>query len=144
MSLSLPVAPSPTSVDIFRSAELLVRDLRRHASACCVVTFEPNTDNRTLDRPGFGEVFFDINSIDAIHVIPRNNDWYQYPEIVEACHRVRELTACYPHVVAYGQSMGGYGAIRLGGRVGAHLALAISPQFSIDPAVRPLRTALGW
>lgn len=109
--------------------------MRRHASACCVVTFESYTDHRTLDRPGFGEVFFDTNGIDAIHFVPRNNDWYQYPEIDEACRRVRELTATYPHVVAYGQSMGGYGAIRLGRRVGAQVALAISPQFSIDPTV---------
>lgn len=130
-------APSPATMDIFRSPELLVKDLRRHASGCCVVTFDSYTDNRTLDRPGFGEVFFDANGIDAIHIIPRNNDWYQYPEIEEACRRVRELAASYSHVVAYGQSMGGYGAIRLGGRVGAHVALAISPQFSIDPAVTP-------
>lgn len=124
-------------MEVFRSPELLVRDLRRHASSCCVVTFESYTDNRTLDRPGFGEAFFDANGIDAIHIIPRNNDWYQYPEIDEVCRRIRERTTCYPHVVAYGQSMGGYGAIRLGGRVGANVALAISPQFSIDPALAP-------
>lgn len=124
-------------MEVFRSPELLVKDMRQHASACCVVTFESYTDSRTLDRAGFGEVFFDTNGIDAIHVIPRNNDWYQYAEIDEACRRVHELTATYPHVVAYGQSMGGYGAIRLGGRVGAQVALAISPQFSIDPAITP-------
>lgn len=124
-------------MEIFRSPELLVRDLRRHASASCVVTFQSYTDNRTVDRPGFGEVFFDANGIDAIHVVPRNNDWYQYSEIDEACSRICKLTASYPHVVAYGQSMGGYGAIRLGGRVGAQVSLAISPQFSIDPAVTP-------
>ena len=137
MSLSELSALPPASMEVFRSPELLVKDLRRHTSACCVVTFESYTDNRTLDRLGFGEVFFDANGIDAIHVIPRNNDWYQYPEIDEVCRRVRKLTASYPHVVAYGQSMGGYGAIRLGGRIGAHVALAISPQFSIDPAVAP-------
>jgi tetratricopeptide (TPR) repeat protein len=135
-----PFVPPPASSEIFRSPELLVKGLQRHASACCVVTFESYTDNRTLDRPGFGEVFFDANGIDAIHIIPRNNDWYQYHEIDEACRRVRALTAPYPHVVAYGQSMGGYGAIRLGGRVGAQVALAISPQFSIDPAVAPFES----
>ncbi|MCA0246944.1 MAG: hypothetical protein LCH93_10035 [Proteobacteria bacterium] len=31
--------------------------------------------------------------------------------------------------------MGGYGAIRLGGHVGAQVTPAISPHFSIDPAV---------
>ncbi len=133
--MSKPSVPPLTSMEIFRSAELLVKGLRRHASACRIVTFESYTDNRTLDRPGFGEVFFDASGIDAIHIVPRNNDWYQYPEIDEACRRVRALTAPYPHVVAYGQSMGGYGTIRLGGRVGAQVALAISPQFSIDPGV---------
>ena len=136
-SLSEPSPLSPASMEIFRSPELLVKDRRRHASGCCVVTFESYTDSRTLDRPGFGEAFFDANGIDAIHIVPRNNDWYQYQEIDEACRRVRALTASYSHVVAYGQSMGGYGAIRLGGRVGAQMALAISPQFSIDPAVVP-------
>jgi hypothetical protein len=43
----------------------------------------------------------------------------------------------YPHVVAYCQKMGGCGAIRLSGRVGAQVALAISPQSSSDPAVAP-------
>ena len=47
------------------------------------------------------------------------------------------MTALYPHVVAYSRSMGGYGAIRLGSRVGVQVALAISPQFSIDSAVAP-------
>lgn len=133
--------PPPASTGIFRSPELLTKDRRRHASTCCVVTFESYTDTRTLDRPGFGEVFFDANGIDAIHIIPRNNDGYQYPEIDKACRRIRELSACYPHVVAYGQKMGGYGAIRLSGRVGAQVALAISPQSSSDPAVAPLRAA---
>lgn len=95
------------------------KNLRRHTSACSVVTFESYTDNYTLDRPGFGEVFLDANSVDAIHIIPRNNDRCQYSEIDEACRRVRALTASFPHVVAYGQSMGmgGYGALRLGGRM---------------------------
>jgi hypothetical protein len=29
---------------------------------------------RMLDRPGFGEVFFNANGIDAIDIILRNND----------------------------------------------------------------------
>ncbi len=33
--------------------------------------------------------------------------------------------------------MGGYGAIQLGGRIEAQVALAISQQFSIGPTVAP-------
>lgn len=78
------------------------------------MTFESYTDNYTLDRPGFGKVFLDADGVDAIHIVPRNNDHYQYSEIDEACRRVRALTASFPHVVAYGQNMGmgGYGALR--------------------------------
>lgn len=107
------------------------------------MTFEPYTGARTPDRPSFGEVIFEANGIDTIHIIPRNNDWYQHPEAEEACRQVRELTTSYPHVVAYGQSMGGYYATRPGGCVSAQVALPISPQFSMYPTVTPLEPRWG-
>lgn len=75
-----------------------------------------------------------------MHVIPRANDWYQHPEMPAAARLVSEIAAGYQRVVAYGSSMGGYAAIRFGRAVGASLALALSPQFSIDPAVVPFET----
>jgi tetratricopeptide (TPR) repeat protein len=47
------------------------------------------------------------------------------------------VTATYRHVIAYGSSMGGYAAIRYGGWAGAHAALALSPQFTLDPRRPP-------
>ena len=122
---------------LFRSADLLVRKVGGHSPACCVVTFDSFTDDRTLDRPGFGEQFLRTREIDAIHVISRDNDWYQYPEIPEAMACVHVATRGYARVVAYGSSMGAYAAIRFAGLAGAHCALALSPQFSIDPAAAP-------
>ena len=119
--------------ELFRSPELAVRHLAGFASACCVVTFDSFTDNRTLDRPGFGEDFFRSRRIDAVHVISRENDWYQYPEMEQAMAAVHAATRGYGRVVTYGSSMGGYAAIRLAGLAGAHCALAMSPQYSIDP-----------
>jgi tetratricopeptide (TPR) repeat protein len=123
--------------ELFRSADLLVRKVGAHGRSCCVVTFDSFTDYRTLDRPGFGEAFLDGAGVDAIHVIPRDNTWYQNPDMLDAMARVHEATRDYARVVAYGSSMGGYAALRFGGIAGAHAALALSPQYSIDPALVP-------
>ena len=105
--------------------------------ACCVVTFASFTDDRTLDRPGFGEAFLADHGIDAVHVLSRDNDWYQYAEMPDAMACVRAVTQGYARVVTYGSSMGAYAALRLAGLAGAHAAVALSPQYSIDPAVVP-------
>jgi tetratricopeptide (TPR) repeat protein len=126
--------------ELFRSADLLVRKVGNHGAACCVVTFDSFTDFRTLDRPGFGEFFLDRAGIDAIHVLSRDNDWYQYPDIPAAMACVRAAAQGYARVVTYGSSMGAYAALRLGGLAGAHAALALSPQFTIDPAIVPWET----
>ena len=122
---------------LFRSPNIAVRTVGGFGSSCCVVTFDSFTDARTLDRPGFGEAFFRSRGIDAIHVISRENDWYQYPEMEAAMRPVHAASRAYRRVVTYGSSMGAYAAIRLGGLAGAHCALAMSPQYSIDPAVTP-------
>ena len=99
------------------------------------MTFDSFTDFRTLDRAGFGEGFLDHAAIDAIHVIPRDNLWYQHPEMLQAMACVHAATHGYDRVVTYGSSMGAYAAIRFAGLAGAHAVLALSPQYSIDPAI---------
>ena len=121
--------------DLFRSPDLLVRACTGIAIDCCFVTFDSFTDRRTLDRPGFGEAFFQSRGIDAIHVISRENDWYQYAEMERAMAAVRLATRGYGRVVTYGSSMGGYAAIRLAGLAGATCTLAMSPQYSIDQTI---------
>ncbi len=56
--------------------------------------------------------------------------------------KVAELVRRYGRVVSYGSSMGAYGAIRFGGLAGASVALALSPQYSIDP--RTARFERRW
>ena len=124
-------------VEIYRSHDLVVRRLGGFSDDACVVTFDSFTNQRTLERGGFGQRFFQTREIDAIHVIARENDWYQYAEMAEAMAVVHAATRPYGRVVTYGSSMGAYAAIRLAGLAGAHVALALSPQFSIDPAVVP-------
>ena len=125
------------TAELFRSTNLVVRRIGGFSRSACVVTFDSFTDDRTLDRHGFGQGFFQAREIDAIHVIARENDWYQYVEMADAMAAVHAATRAYGRVVTYGSSMGAYAAIRLAGLAGAHVALALSPQFSIDPAIVP-------
>lgn len=124
------------SAELFRSANLLVRRVGARGGLC-FVTFGSYTNDATLDRSGFAEEFLRDEGIDAIHVINRDNLWYQYPEIDEALAAVRSATAPYDRVITYGSSMGGYAALRFGHVCRADTGIAISPQFSLDPHVVP-------
>lgn len=123
------------SEEIFRSENLLARARCGFSDRFCVVTFDSYTDDRTLERQGFGETYFASIGVDAIHVLQRNNRWYAHPEMTELCRAVHSRVQGYGRVITYGSSMGGYAAIRFGAVVGAQEALALSPQFSINPAV---------
>ena len=118
---------------MFRSPDLLVVHVGGFGRDICVVTFTSFTDTQTLERDGFGESFLQSRRTDAIHVISRGNDWFQYAEMEAALACVRNAAAAYARVMTYGASMGGYAAIRLAGLAGAHCALALSPQYSILP-----------
>jgi hypothetical protein len=125
------------ATEIYRSNDIVVREERGYGSEACVVTFDAYTDTRDIDRPGFGEHYFVSRRIDAIHLLTRENDWYQYPEVPGVAAEVAARVQGYRRVVAYGHSMGAYAAIRFGGMAGASAALAISPQFSIDQRTAP-------
>lgn len=119
----------------YRSDNLIVREVRGFSRDRLVVTFDSYAHDLRPDRPGFGEHFLAAHRVDAVHVIPRANDWYQHPDMPAVAQLVSEIATDYPRVLAYGSSMGGYAAIRFGRAVGASVAFALSPQFSIDPAV---------
>ena len=122
---------------LFQRPELLVRSARSFQSDTCFVTFDSYSDLGTLDRPGFGEAFLGHRGIDAVHILSRANDWYLYPFAADAFAAAQSAVAGYDRVITYGSSMGGYAAIRFGRRVGAQTAIAMSPQFSINPATAP-------
>jgi tetratricopeptide (TPR) repeat protein len=122
---------------LFRSDNLLVKKVGAYGSAECIVTFDSFTDYRTLDRPGFGEKFFQQHQLDAIHILSRDNDWYQYQEMRDALAALRVEAQRYGRVITYGSSMGGYAALRFASAVDACVSIAISPQFSINPSVVP-------
>jgi FkbM family methyltransferase len=110
------------------------------ASSFLVVTFESLVDPHEPPRQGFAESFLAANGIDAVHVIGHSNAWYQYPEMPGALAAIRAVGQRYAEIVTYGLSMGGYAAINFAAELGAARAIAISPQYSIDPRKVPFET----
>ena len=130
--------PQP-GTELFRSDDLLVRFVRAGDApgAVCFVTFGSYTNDYTLDRQGFAEDFLRGEGIDAVHVLNRDNRWYQYAEMDGALAAAAEVARGYARVFTYGSSMGGYAALRFARAVTAQTAIAISPQYSLDPRVVP-------
>lgn len=131
---------SETALDadeLFRSDNVVVRRVPAGPTDRWVVTFDHYAIGPGFDRPGFGEAYLRSEGVSAIHVMGRSEDWYQYPDMAAALATVRTATAGADRVVTYGSSMGGYAALRFADAVGATDALALSPQYSIDPRVAP-------
>ncbi|MET4665327.1 alpha/beta hydrolase [Sphingomonas sp. PvP056] len=122
-------------IELYRSDTLLVRQVAIEGCDRWVITFDHHSIGDGFDRKGFGESFLQANGISAIHVLGRGNDWYQYDDIFAAAAVVRAATSGAVRRVAYGSSMGGYAAVRLADAIGADAVLALSPQWSIDPAI---------
>lgn len=101
-----------------------------------VVAFHPLQLTHTLHIPRKGQSRETLRAagLDSVQVIPRGNHWYQYDDISEMIAGVRRVADPYSEVVAYGQSMGAYGAIHTSALLRPSKVLAICPQFSIDPA----------
>lgn len=125
--------------ELFRSADLVVRFVPAGGARgeVCFVTFGSYTNEYSLDRQGFAEDFLKGEGIDAVHVVNRDNRWYQYPEMDAALAAAAAVTKRYGRVFTYGSSMGGYAALRFARALGADTAIAISPQYSLDPQVVP-------
>ena len=62
-------------------------------------------------------------------------DWYPAEDMAALLPVARK--AAGPVRVTYGYSMGGYAALKYGRALGARATLALSPQYSIDPADMP-------
>ncbi|QGP77587.1 hypothetical protein [Sphingobium sp. CAP-1] len=64
------------------------------------------------------------------------NNWFQDVSI-ETVQSIMAQLPAYDEIITYGSSMGGYAAMYFAQAVGARVCIALSPQFSIEPAVVP-------
>lgn len=123
--------------ELFRSENLVARLVACEDTSRWVVTFDNYSIGHGFDREGFGETYLRSQGISAIHIMGRREDWYQYPEMPEVLAAVREAISSAARSMTYGSSMGGYAALRFADGLNVDAALALSPQYSINPALVP-------
>lgn len=98
-----------------------------------VVTFDTWRDASERRYPvPYAGTFLARRGIPHIHVFANWNHWYQVEDMDVAVDVISAETAGFDERIVYGSSMGGFGALQFGGRLGATQVVAIAPQFSMD------------
>lgn len=88
---------------------------------------------RANRRNAFAKALCEKLDISLVAMVPHHPCWYPAAEMRAIAPICQGILANRGNVIAYGASMGGYGALRWGKALGATHALACSPQYSIDP-----------
>lgn len=88
---------------------------------------------RANRKTAFAAGFALKNGVELFGIVPKYPCWYPSDETAQACRIIAAREG--PLALAYGSSMGGYGALRYGRLAGCKAVLAFSPQATIDPAV---------
>lgn len=96
-----------------------------------LVTFGPRQAHLAEDR-WWGAGFGWREGLDVVGVATTADDWY--PRDVMAALLPAIRAAARPVIATYGFRMGGYAALKYASALGARGALALSAQYSIDPA----------
>ena len=104
----------------------------RGASDILLVTFGPlNTLADGMDF--FGRPLAQRMELNVLGFMAKRPNWYPEANMRGALAATADLRANYSETVTYGSSMGGYGAAKYSGPLGASTALSLCPQWSIDP-----------
>ena len=98
-----------------------------------VVTFDTWRDASERRYPvPYASAFLAKRGIPHVHLFANWNHWYQVDDMDTAIDVIAAETAGFGERIVYGSSMGGFGALQFGGRLGATQVIAIAPQFSMD------------
>lgn len=100
-----------------------------------VVTFAHYGSN-AVAAPGYAEGVLRARGFDVLAVKTARNDWFQTVSL-EQMAEIRAQLPDYAQVATLGSDMGGYAALYFVDALRAQMAIALSPQFSIDPSVVP-------
>ena len=127
--------PAPTRI-IFEDREILVLH-RPGRSAHSLVTFADLTFRPKGDA-FWGREAAERLGLDAVGFVAKRENWYPAASVEAAAEAVRAVLK--PRALAYGYSMGAYGALKHGRRLGFDAAIAVAPQVSIAPIDVPADT----
>ncbi|RID90053.1 hypothetical protein D2N39_19955 [Gemmobacter lutimaris] len=97
-------------------------------------------DRRRPPRLEFAKTASGAGRDHALYIADPRRSWLNAPGLIEDVVSLVEAEAAEvgaTEVVAMGHSLGGFSALALGGFTQVDAALALSPQFSVDPAVVP-------
>jgi len=83
----------------------------------------------------WGRQFYQKNGYSAVGFVAKGPNWFPAASMAPAIAAVRQTIGKFKTRIAYGNSMGGYAALKFSHQLGADVAIAFSPQYSIDPAV---------
>lgn len=105
--------------------------------AARIVTFEPVGGASSMAQQGkfFAWPVVQNHRVPVIHIVPSQAYWYQEPDMAACLDAVRPHLSC--DAFTYGSSMGGYAVARFTDALGLSRGLALSPRWSVDPAVAP-------
>jgi hypothetical protein len=81
----------------------------------------------------WGDQLFVNLGYTAIGFVAKASNWYPGDSMLAAADKANSVVSRYKHVLLYGASMGGYGALKFGEAFNATHALVFSPQLSINP-----------
>jgi hypothetical protein len=104
-----------------------------------VVSF-PSRNVVPMDQPAFAERFLTRRNIPGFYIWRPRSDWFQGDDIPDMMAAIRDATSGFREVIAYGSSMGGYGALRFASAIGAKRAVSMVPLYSIQPEKVPFET----
>ena len=122
--------PHPEPEILFDGEDMQLRHYRG-TSDFRLLTFDI-MHARAGRRGAFGVPLTARLGIDHLAVVPKYPCWYPRREAETVALRIAALKD--RPTIAYGASMGGYGALKWGGLAGADCAIACSPRATIDPA----------
>lgn len=66
--------------------------------------------------------------------VAKRGNWYPRENMAAAWSSFADRLAAFHRRVVFGNSMGGYGALKYSGRLRAETVVALAPQWSLDPA----------
>ncbi|WP_311274789.1 hypothetical protein [Methylobacterium sp. WCS2018Hpa-22] len=101
-----------------------------------LITFNDAGDAGRSDGSSYwGAKLVEKNSISCIGIVSTKRDWYDPDDMESLCVLLRPYIEPHTQIITYGNSMGGYAALRFSGLLKATHVIAVAPQASIDPEI---------
>jgi hypothetical protein len=116
---------------VYRSEHLAVVHDER-GSESVFLTFNDLSRFHAGDAWYWGDALFAKTNRSAIGVVSTGPNWFPAKEVERASEAVRRAVSAR-RLITYGNSQGGYAALKYGATLGADVSLAFSPQFTIRP-----------